>query len=152
MAFDAFLKLDGISGESKDSKHKGEIEILSFSWGVSNSGRACSVGGGGGEGKATFQDFSFVHRFDTASPQLMAHCANGKHISEGTITVRKAGGEQTEFLKIRLDQILVSSSQAAGGGGSEPMEQVSLNFTKIEVTNTTTGEASSFDVCAVREQ
>jgi len=148
MAVDTFLKLDGITGESKDHKHKGEIEVLSFSWGVSNSATACGAGGGGGAGKASFQDLSFVKRFDSASPQLMQHCATGKHIQEGTITVRKAGGDQQEFLKIRLEGILVSSSQAAGAGGSEPMEQVSLNFTKIEVTDTATGDTSSFDVCS----
>ena len=51
MAFDSFLKLDGIKGESVDSKHKDELEILSFSFGANNTGGG-RAGGGGGEGKA----------------------------------------------------------------------------------------------------
>src|SRR5215470_11993047 len=100
MAVDMFLKLDGIEGESKDHKHAGEIELLSFSWGVSNSSGLACAGGGGGAGKASFHDFAFVKRVDSATPQLMLHCATGEHIKTGLITVRKAGEKPTEFLKI----------------------------------------------------
>jgi type VI secretion system secreted protein Hcp len=134
MAVDAFLKLDGIKGESTDHKHSGEIEILSFSWGVSNPGsRSC--GGGGGTGKVSFQDFSFVKRIDASSPALMLACCEGKHIMEGTITVRKAGDKPLEYLKIKLEDILISSAQSGGGGATDPMEQVTLNFTRFEVTD-----------------
>jgi type VI secretion system secreted protein Hcp len=141
-----FIKMDGIEGESKDDKHKGEIEILSFSWGVSNSGGlACSTGGGGA-GKASFHDFSFVKNVDSATPQLMLACAEGKHISEGLITVRKAGEKPVEYLKIKLSEVLVSSSQSGGAGGIQPQEQVTLNFAKFEISQG--GQTSSFDICA----
>src|SRR5262249_1831213 len=116
----------------KDHKHAGEIELLSFSWGVSNTGAHCA-GGGGGAGKANFQDFSFVKRVDAATPKLMLTCATGEHIKSAVITVRKAGEKPVEFLKITLDDVLISSAQSGGAGAIEPQEQVSLNFAKFEV-------------------
>jgi len=132
--FDAFLKLDGIKGESADSKHKGEIDIMSFSWGASQTG-VQATGGGGGAGKVHFQDIHFVKRADASSPLLMLNCANGAHIKEGNFVVRKAGGEQLEYLKIKLTDILISSYKEHGStqkGDETPMEQFSLNFAKIE--------------------
>ena len=146
MAVDMFLKLDGIKGESHDDKHRGEIELLSFSWGVSNSARACGAGGGGGAGKVSVSDLSIMKKIDSATPQLMEHCVSGKHISEGLITVRKAGEKPLEFLKIKLTEILVSSSQSGAGGATDPVESLTLNFTKFEVSNG--NQTSSFDVCA----
>jgi type VI secretion system secreted protein Hcp len=146
MAVDMFLKLDGINGESRDAKHRGEIELLSFSWGVVNTGRACSAAGGAG--KVNVSDLSIMKKIDSATPQLMEHCVTGKHIQNGLITVRKAGEKPVEYLKIKLEDILVSSSQSGAGGATEPVESVSLNFTRFEVTNTPSGETSSFDVCA----
>jgi type VI secretion system secreted protein Hcp len=108
--FDAFLKLDGIKGESADAKHKGEIDILSFSWGVQQTGTSAS-GGGGGSGKVKFHDLQITKKTDAASPLLMLNCANGAHLKEASLTVRKAGGEQLEYLKIKLTDVLVSSYQ-----------------------------------------
>ena len=148
MAVDMFLKLTGIQGESKDHKHKDEIELLSFSWGVSNSLRNCgSATGGGGAGKVTVSDLSFMHKLDSASPQLMEHCVTGKHIEEGTITVRKAGEKPVEYLKIKLTDVLVSSAQSGAGGATDPVESVTLNFTRFEVTSLPSGETSGFNVC-----
>src|SRR6478672_11628700 len=138
MAFDAFLKIEGIEGESTDKTHKGEIEIHSFSWGAANTGTG-SVGGGGGAGKVSFQDFSFTMPISKASPNLMLACATGKHFPTATLTCRKAGGSQVEFLKIKLSDILVSSFSNGGlGQGSDikqdelPLDQLSLNFVKID--------------------
>src|SRR6202163_3285212 len=97
MASDIFAKIGDIKGESLDDKHKDEVEVLSFSWGVLNSGSIVS-GSGGGAGKATFHDLSFVHHIDKASPVLMQACATGVHLKEATITHRKAGKGQHEFL------------------------------------------------------
>src|SRR4051812_17680927 len=127
MAFDAFLKLDGIPGESLDKKHPGEIEILSFSWGVSNSG-SFSSGGGGGAGKASFQDFHFVSSLQKSSPKLWLACATGEHIKQAVLTLRKAGGDGFEFYKVTLSDILVSSYNQGGssqGGDTRPSEQFS---------------------------
>jgi type VI secretion system secreted protein Hcp len=90
MATDIFAKIGDIKGESLDAKHKDEIEVLSFSWGVAHSGSAGS-GSGSGAGKATFQDLSIVHGIDKATPELLKACATGLHIKDATITHRKAG-------------------------------------------------------------
>lgn len=134
MAVDMFLKIDGIKGESRDSKHKDEIEILSYSWGLSQSGTT-AFGGGGGAGKVQFQDFHFTNAVSKASPSLFLKCATGEHIKEATLTVRKAGGEQQDFLIIKLNDALVSSYQSGGSSGDNlPTDSVSINYAKIEYT------------------
>ena len=129
---DYFLKIDGIPGESTDTKHKDEIVLTSFNMGVSNAGSASS-GGGGGEGKASFHDFNFTHKFDKASPLLMLACASGKHIKDAILTARKAGKGGFEFLFIKMNDVLVTSSQTGASGDDLPVESVSLAFGKIEV-------------------
>jgi type VI secretion system secreted protein Hcp len=131
--FDAFLKLDGIKGESADAKHKGEIDIMSFSWGAAQTG-VSATGGGGGAGKVQFQDIHFVKKTDASSPLLMLNCATGTHIKEGNFVVRKAGGTQLEYLKIKLTDVLVSGfkEHGASSGGDIPSEEISLNFAKVE--------------------
>lgn len=129
---DYFLKIDGIEGESTDDKHKNEIDVLSWSWGETNSG-AHGFGGGGGAGKVAMQDFNFVMTFNKASPKLMLNCATGAHIDNAVLLCRKAGGEQQEYLKITFSDLLVSSYQTGGSSGDViPVDQISLNFTKIE--------------------
>jgi type VI secretion system secreted protein Hcp len=134
MAYDAFLKLTDIKGESKDKTHKGEIDIFSFSFGVSQPGIA-SHGGGGGAGKSSFSDFSFMHHADSSSPVLFQKCSSGEHLKEGLITLRKAGGTQLEYLKIKLTDVLISSVQYSGSsqGDDVPTESISINFSKIEM-------------------
>jgi len=134
MATDYFLKLEGIKGESKDAKHKDEIDLLSFSWGATQQGSHAG-GGGGGAGKASFQDFHFVMKMSKASPLLLQAVATGKHIKQADLVARKAGGTQQEYLKIKFTDVLISSYQSGGsqGGDDIPMEQVSLNFAKINV-------------------
>ncbi|HEX8984504.1 MAG TPA: type VI secretion system tube protein Hcp [Bryobacteraceae bacterium] len=131
---DYFLKIDGIQGESNDSKHKNEIEIESFSWGANQSGTA-SHGGGMGGGRVQMQDFHFVMNINKASPKLMLSCANGEHIKSAILTCRKAGKEQQEYLKVTFTDLLVSSYQTGGSGSSGvvPLDQISLNFTKVEI-------------------
>jgi type VI secretion system secreted protein Hcp len=133
MAVDYFLRIDGIEGESTDSKHKGQIDVESWSWGETSSGSAS--GGGGGSGKVQIQDFAFTARLSKASPALLLACASGKHLKSAVLTGRKAGKGQLEFLTFSLSDLLVSSYQAAGSEGDEvrPMDAVSLNFSKIEV-------------------
>ncbi len=130
---DYFLKIDGVDGESTDDKHKGEIELESWSFGGTNSG-SFSSGGGGGSGKVSMQDFHFVKKTDKASAKLLVACCTGEHIKTATLVCRKAGGEQQEFLKIILSPILVSTFQSGGSSGTDiiPMEQIALNFGKIE--------------------
>jgi type VI secretion system secreted protein Hcp len=132
MAVDMFLKLDGIKGESKDHKHKEEIHIESFSWGLSQTGTFGS-GGGGGAGKVNVHDITVSKVLDKATPLLMFHICNGKHIKEGLITVRKAGEKPVEYLKIKLTDILISSIQESAAGGDILQESLSLNFAKFQV-------------------
>src|SRR5436189_3119318 len=132
MASDIFAKIGDIKGESLDAKHKDEIEVLSFSWGVTNAG-ATAAGSGGGAGKATFQDLSFIHKIDKASPLLMRACATGAHLKEATITHRKAGKGQQEFLVIKMNDVLITAmadGDSSEGGG---VETVSLAFAKVDV-------------------
>jgi type VI secretion system secreted protein Hcp len=130
---DYFLKIEGIDGESTDSKHKGEIELESWSWGATNAGSHGS-GGGGGAGKVAMQDFHFVMKHNKASPKLMLACATGEHLKKAVLVCRKAGKEQQEFLKVTLTDCLVSSYQTGGSAHSDviPTDQVSMNFAKIE--------------------
>jgi type VI secretion system secreted protein Hcp len=132
MAVDYYLKIDGMEGESTDDKHKGEIDVESWSWGETQSGTS-AAGGGGGAGKVSMQDFHFVMRVNKASPKLMLACATGDHLKGATLTCRKAGGDQQEYMKIVMSDLLVSSYQTGGSAGDVvPVDQISLNFSKIE--------------------
>lgn len=133
---DAFLKLDGVKGESQDSKHSGEIEVLSWNWSMTNTGSA-HYGAGMGAGKVEVGDIHFIKRVDTATPILMKACATGQHMASGTLTVRKAGGTALEYFKLELKGILVSSIRP-GSDPSSPflMEDVAINFASFKVTYT----------------
>ena len=132
MAAQAFLKIDGIKGESTDAKHAGEIDVESFSWGVSQSGSA-AVAGGAGAGKASVSDFSFMTRSTTASPQLFLACASGKHLKSAVFTARRAGAAPVEFLKITFTDVLISSYQESGSSGDDgPYDSLSFNSAKIK--------------------
>jgi type VI secretion system secreted protein Hcp len=131
MASDIFAKLGDIKGESPDIKHKGEIEVLSYSWGVTNPGSAHS-GGGGGTGRATFQDLSIVHKIDKASPNLLKACATGQHLKEATITFRKAGKGQQEFLIIKMNDVIITGVAQGAPSGEAGSETVSLEFAKVD--------------------
>jgi type VI secretion system secreted protein Hcp len=130
-AVDYFLKIEGIEGESTDEQHQGEIEILSFSWGASNSG-TFSGGGGGGAGKVSFSDLTFTTRVNKATPKLMLACASGQPIPQATLVCRKSGDQPVEYLRITLSDVLVSSFSTGGSaGGDRPTESVSLNFAAV---------------------
>ena len=131
MASDIFAKLGDIKGESVDSKHKDEIELLSWSWGVSRS--ASGSGSGAGTGKAHFNDLSFTHKIDKASPLLLKACATGQHLKEATITRRKAGKGQQEFLVIKMNDVLVTSVADSDDSGGGQMESVTLAFAKVDL-------------------
>lgn len=132
MAVDMFLLLDGVKGESKDGKHgsAGAIDVLSFSWGCSQTG-TFGAGGGGGAGKVAYTDLNIMMNVCKASAQLMQKCATGEHITKGTLIVRKAGKDQQEFYTVKLTDLLVASYQTSGAS-EVPTDSVSLNFAKIE--------------------
>ena len=130
---DAFLKLDGIKGESTDKSHKDEIEILSFSWGCHSSTRI-GQGGGGGGGKATFSDFTFQKKVDISSPKLALIAARGDHTRSAKISVRKAGGAagQVDYQVYDLEKIYVTGVQISGGDGGVFYETLTLSPTKFK--------------------
>ena len=132
MAVDMFLKLAGIKGESTSHKHRDEIDVLSFSFGMSQV-RAAN-GSGAAAGKAQIQDFRFVHNVDTASPDFFDHTCSGKLIEDGVFTVARTGGlkEGGDYYKITFENILISSVSPASNGDT-PQEQVSLNFASFKV-------------------
>jgi type VI secretion system secreted protein Hcp len=146
MASNIFAKIGDIKGESLDSKHKDEVEVLSWSWGVTNAG-TIRAGGGGGQGKASFNDFNFTHYIDKASPILLRACATGQHIKEATITVRKAGKGQQEFLIIKMNDVIITSV-ASSGAGDEPAsaENVALQFAKVDLEYKPQKRDGSLDV------
>lgn len=133
-AVDFFLKLDGVDGESKVAGFENQIQIDSWSWGETNSGTGAS-GGGHGAGKVVMQDFHFVMGMNKSSPKMLLACATGEHIRTATLCCRKAGGKQETFLKIKFEDVLVSSYQTgcSSHGGTSPTDQISLNFAKIVV-------------------
>jgi type VI secretion system secreted protein Hcp len=133
MPADYLLEIDGIKGESHDSKHKDTIEVSSFSWGATNAG-SFSAGAGGGAGKVHFNDIQFTTSVNKSSPLLMKACATGQHIKKAVLFVRKAGGDQHDYYKLTLEDLMVSSYMSGGheGGNSLPTDQFSLNFAKID--------------------
>ena len=151
MAVDAFLKLDGIDGEATDRAFEKWIEVSSFSFGVSNPTTLSSATGGAGAGKAQFQDFHFTSDLNKASPKIMLSCATGQHIKKAQLYCRKAGGEQSSqvFLKYELQDCLVSSYQTGGSGGAMPTDQFSLNFAKIEFSDSPQKADGSLDAAVV---
>jgi type VI secretion system secreted protein Hcp len=140
MAFDAFLKIDGIPGESTDDKHKDWIEVLSYSHGVSQraSGSASTAGGASAE-RADFVDFSIVKALDKASPKIFEATATGKHLKTVTVELCRAGGDKVKYMEYKLSNCIVSSYRPGGsaaGGESLPLEEVSFNYGKIELSYT----------------
>jgi type VI secretion system secreted protein Hcp len=134
-----FINMGGtIKGESidKDQGPKGDIDVLAWSWGMSQSGTT-HMGGGGGSGKASFQDLSFTKYVDSATNALMTALAKGTHIDKVELMVRKAGEGQKKYIFITMEQVLVTSLSTGGSGGEDRLtENVTLNFAKVNFAYT----------------
>ena len=140
MAVDIFLVLNGIDGESEDKVYKDKIDVLAWSWGLSQSG-TMHMGKGGGAGKANFQDISVTKYVDKSSATLMNKIAKGEHIIDGKIVVRKAGGDPLEYFVVEMKEIMVTSYSTGGSGGEERLtENITLNFAKVKSTYKTQGD------------
>jgi len=136
MAVDMFLKIDDIQGESVDASHKKEISVVSWSWGMTQSGTT-HQGPGSGAGKVNVSDITITKFVDKATPNLLSACCAGKHYKQAQLTIRKAGGHPLEYLKIFLYDILVSGISTGGSGGEDRItENVTLNFGQFEVDYT----------------
>jgi len=156
MAVDMFLKLGDIKGESKDSKHKEEIDVLAWSWGMSQSGTT-HLGTGGGAGKVNVQDISLTKYVDKASHILQGACCKGTHFGEALLTVRKAGDKPLEYIKVTMTDVLITAVSSGGSGGEDRLtENVTLNFAKFKYEYTPqkpdgSGDATvdfTFDIAA----
>jgi len=136
MAADMFIKIDDIKGESVDAKHKDEIDVLSWSWGATQSGTS-HTGSGAGAGKVNVSDLSFTKHIDKSTPILLKNCCSGKHMKTAVLVVRRAGGTPLEYLKITMEDLLVSSFTTGGSGGEDTLtENVSLNFARVKLEYT----------------
>ena len=133
MAIDTHIKFDGVEGESTHTDHKGEIEVLSWSWGVSNNS-GFAAGGGSGRGKAQPQDFHFTHHYDKASPVLAKKCAQGVHFPTVVITARKSGEGQKDFFKITMKEVFISSVSNSASSGGDMSESVSFTYGEMETS------------------
>jgi type VI secretion system secreted protein Hcp len=142
MAFDAFIKLDGCPGESTDDKHKDWIEILSFHGGVVQPDAGDrSTGGAASSGRTEHHPFSFVHVMDKATPKLFLSCCKGEHIKNVTMELCRATGDKQKYMEYKMTDVMISCVQPGGSSqGSEPLplEEVSLNYGKIELSYTVT--------------
>jgi type VI secretion system secreted protein Hcp len=141
MAFDTFLKIDGVTGESTRSGFEGQIEVYSFSFGGSNPSTVGSAAGGGGAGKATINSFSIMKKTESSSVPLFQQMCVGKHFATGTVTLNKASGDKTTplpFIKYEFTTIFIDSIQWSGstGGDDSPTESVSMSFGKVKMTYT----------------
>jgi type VI secretion system secreted protein Hcp len=146
MAVDYFLQIAGVEGESTDAKHKGWIDVDSWSWGETRPA-APAGGGGGGAGKVQVQDLHFTSRVSKASPKLFLACASGQHFKEAKLVGRKAGKSQQEFLTWTFTDLLITGYQTSGAEDGEilPTDQVSLNFAKLKVEYRTQKADGSLD-------
>jgi type VI secretion system secreted protein Hcp len=128
MAQDIFARIGDIKGESLDARHKDEIDVLAFSWGVAHTPSS-----GAGTGKAIFEDLSIEHRIDKATPALFEACATGRHIKDATITHRKAGQGQQEYLTIKLTDVVIAGVSHTGATDQPYSEIVNLTFAKVDL-------------------
>lgn len=131
MPSDFFLKIDGVQGESTDAKHKGEIDVFSWSWGESNPVIPEPDGAGMRTGKPNVSSLNLMTRFSKASPVLLEACLTGQRFATAVLTGRNAGGKAGfEYLTFSLSEVAVESIQesASAGGDDSPTESVSLAF------------------------
>jgi type VI secretion system secreted protein Hcp len=133
MASDYLLEIEGIKGESKDSKHPEAIEVETFSWTSRNDG-SFAHGSGGGAGKVTMTDLHITAQVNKASALLFMACVTGKHLSKAQLFARKQGEDQQDYYVVTLNDCLVSAFQSAGSNGAHhlPTDQFSLNFAKFK--------------------
>lgn len=135
MSFDAYIKFEGIDGESPDDKHKDWITVLNYGIGVSMSSVNMAPGGASA-GRPNLQDFHFTHFLDRASPKLFEAVCSGKHFDKVTMEICRSGGEKSKYMEYTLEDVMVTS--VGRGGDSKqseeyPIESISLNYAKIKM-------------------
>jgi type VI secretion system secreted protein Hcp len=131
MTIALFMKVDGAPGESRNAKHKDWTDLESFNWGASQPS-TMHVGGGGGAGKVSFQDCTAVAPVDKSYPALLIKCASGEHISKVEVAASKAGGDEVEFFKVTLEDVIVTGVNVTGSQGAVTMVTYSFQAGKVK--------------------
>jgi len=146
MAMDVFLKLGDLDGESQDAKHEGSIDVLAWSWGMTQAGSA-HIGGGAGSGKVAVQDVSITKFVDKASSTILKKCCSGKHFPEAKLTIRKSGGDSpVEYYKLTMTNVFITSISTGGSGGEDRLtENVTMTMEKFKTEYTPQKEDGSAD-------
>ncbi|HSK15686.1 MAG TPA: type VI secretion system tube protein Hcp [Gaiellaceae bacterium] len=136
MAVDMFLRIDEIPGGSTDAQHKGEIDVLGYSFGVTQTGTLATggAGAGAGAGKPSFADLVVSCSTSKASPELLVACASGRHLKSAVLTCRRRDPKPHEFSHIELGDVIITSYQSAGSDGEVPVDQISLAYGMIRTT------------------
>lgn len=139
MAVDMFLRIEGLEGESEDSKYKGQIQIIGWKWEASQTGTS-GIGGGSGTGKVEQVDLVVNKYIDRSSPVLYQFCCGGDHIKSADLTVRKAGGEALDYLVIHLEDLIITSFVLGGEPKNDQvLETIRINFTRASLSYTPQG-------------
>jgi type VI secretion system secreted protein Hcp len=141
MPADVFLKIEGVEGESSDAKHKNEIEVLSFSWGVTQAITGTVSSSGTFSGQRCDMSALVVQKlFDKSSPKTAQACAAGDHFPSAVLTLCRAGGDKQPYMEYKLTDVMISSYQVGGTGeGGLPAESLSLSYSKMEMSYTKVG-------------
>jgi type VI secretion system secreted protein Hcp len=146
MAYDAFLKIDAIAGDSADAQHLGWIHVLSFSWGAtqptyrSGSGKGAV---GGTIGRATFQDFTIVKSVDKSTPTLLLDAMEGKVLKLVQLNFQTASDKGPhDIFALKFENCFISSVRMSGNNGADhisqvlddlPLEEVSFVFSRMSL-------------------
>ena len=137
MAFDAFLKLDGVEGSATRKGYENTIFLDSFSWGAHSPINPVGAGQGGTAGRVEIQPLTVTKKTDKSSPKLFQACCSGKHFPKAVLSILKAGGESpVDYLKFELEGVVVADMQQGGasnGMDDTPMDTITLGFSKINV-------------------
>lgn len=152
MALDMFLKVDDVKGESQDSAHKDEIDVIGWKWGMSTAATT-HAGSGGGMGKANVENLVLTKWIDKATTNLVMATCSGKHFKEALFTVRKSGGEKpVDYLKMTMKEVIVASvSSGATGSDDRLTETVTLNFAEFKLEYTPQKEDGTADAAIAIE-
>lgn len=102
-SLDYFLKIPGASGDSADSKHKNEIDVMSWAWGVSNNGSG-----------SVFEPFTWEQQMDSSFVPLFLGLVNDSPFASALLTVRRSGQSQFEFFRMTLTDVHVASLSSHG--------------------------------------
>ena len=133
MAVDMFIRIGDIEGEAKDAVHGGEIDVLSWDWGMNQSG-TMHVGGGGGGGKVNIDNLVITKYTDKATPNLMMACSNGKQYPDAVLTIRKAGENPLEYVVMTMEDVIITTVGTGGNSNEDRLtETVTLNFARVSV-------------------